>query len=278
MALFLVDVIPPSVNLDGAPTPKVVESLRHGMRGGLNVRASILILCGLALLLLTESRLCGATEPELWQPGRGGNPADINREVLWIDVPDFDAMCGGSEVIGEFNLESEIANDFLLESDATIRKITWWGAYWNFTDPDQYPTGSGFNLRFYHNADCVPDVAPFIEYLLPGNDCAEALAEGGDQLCDHVYEYCPELPLAPGHYWFSVQMADHEFPPQWGRQGADIPPIQLCDSVFRSVYFSYPDWHVDPFIWYDASQMFEDECEATAIEKTSWGAVKNLYR
>ena len=29
---------------------------------------------------------------------------------------------------------------------------------------------------------------------------------------------------------------------------------------------------------YDASQMFEDVCEATAIEKSSWDAVKGLVR
>ena len=126
------------------------------------------------------------------------------------------------------------------------------------------------------DADCLPEDAPFLEYLLPGNDCCEAYLDGGDMFSQYVYEYCLELPLAAGVYWFSAQMADHEFPLQWGRLEADR--IQMCLSVFRSVYFSYPDWEPDTWFLYEASQMFEDVCEATPIENSSWGSVKVLYR
>ena len=46
---------------------------------------------------------------------------------------------------------------------------------------------------------------------------------------------------------------------------------------FRSEYFSYPDWVIDPFIWFEASQEFE--CETgTATARTTWGGIKGLYR
>lgn len=228
------------------------------------------------VLLPIVTGLSWVDEPQIWLYGPGGNPADINREALWLDNPDFDTITGSSEVMSEYYLETEIANDFILELDATIRKVTWWGSYWNSFDGT--PTGTGFNLRFYMDLNCLPEEAPFLEYLLPGNVCCEELASDGDQYSQYVYEYCLEVPLPAGLYWFSAQMADHEFPPQWGRLGADM--TQICDSAFRSEYFAYPEWVPYPSIpvLYDASQMFEDECEATATEKTTWGAAKGLYR
>jgi len=241
------------------------------------MRTSILILCGLALLPVSWTGSSRAAEPEMWLWGHSGNPADIEREVLWLDNPDFHEDTGSSEVIGAYDLWSEIANDFTVSTDATIRKVTWWGTYWNGFEE---PTGAGFNLRFYWNAGCLPEDTPFLEHLLPGDDCCERLAEGGDQFSQFVYEFCLDLPLAPGHYWFSAQMADHQFPPQWYRQGiGDL--VHLCDSAFRSPFFGVPDWVVAaefPGDVYDASQMFEDVCQATAAENASWGTVKGLYR
>jgi hypothetical protein len=230
------------------------------------------------LLLPVEASVSRASELEMGLLGPGGNPADIEREVLWLDVPDFWATAATSEVIGAFDFWTEIASNFPLESDATVRKVTWWGTYWN--GYEGIPTGSGFNLRFYMmDADCLPEPAPFIEYLLAGNDCCETIADGGDMYSQFVYEYCLEVPLPAGSYWFSAQMADHDFPPQWGRQGAEWPG-QICESAFRSPYFSYPDW-----VMYDqgifepwwASQMIEDVCEPTAVKATSWGRIKGLY-
>ena len=240
------------------------------------MRNLILLLCACALLQQTAVNVCGAAEPEMWLWGPGGNPADIEREVLWLDNPDFAGDAGSSEVIGAYDLWTEIAGNLLLEVDATIRKVTWWGIYWNGFEE---PTGAGFNLRFYMmDTDCYPEDTPFLEHLLPGNDCCEALADGGDQFSQFVYEYCFDLPLPAGSYWFSAQMADHEFPPQWGRQCAEWNH-ESCESMFRSPYFSYPDWVLADVFWpWFASQMFEDVCEATPIENASWGAVKGLYR
>jgi hypothetical protein len=219
-----------------------------------------------------------AIEPEILLPGPGGNPGGIDRTVLWVDVPDFAANTGSSEIIGDYALETEIANDFILETPAVVMKVTWWGAYWN-DDGTNWPTGAGFNIRFYMDAGCLPEDVPFLEYLLPEDDCCEAYADGGDMFSQYIYEFCLELALDPNLYWFSVQMASHGFPPQWGRLGADM--TQICDSAFRSDYFSFPTWVPAPDVFgdlYDASQMFEDECIPTATENASWGAIKGLYR
>lgn len=231
-------------------------------------------------LSMVVSGLSMASEPEITLPGPGGSPMGIDRTVLWLDTPDCLAAIASSEVIGAFALESEIANDFMLEEAATIEKVTWWGGYWNYDDHTQFPTGSGFNLRYYYDAGCLPEVTPFLEFLLPGDDCCETLTDCPED-DDHifVYEYCHSLPLEPGLYWFSAQMADHPFPPQWGRLSTGI--VQICESTFRSEYFAYPEWTPASAVFgylYDASQMFEDECIPTATEDASWGAIKGLYR
>lgn len=238
------------------------------------MRTLILTLC---LLTTAVAGQVLAIEPEILLPGPGGNPGGYDRTVLWLDNPDFDANTGSSEIIGTLGIETEIANDFLLETDATIMKVTWWGAYWN--SYEGVPTGAGFNLRFYMDAGCLPDVNAFEEYMLPGDDCCERLADGGDMITTYVYEHSMRADLVAGLHWFAAQMANHSFPPQWGRLGADR--VQNCDSAFRSEYFAYPTWVPAAQVFgevYDASQMFEDEDNPTATVLTSWGAVKELYR
>ena len=81
------------------------------------------VLSMLLTLGLISTGLCAAHEdPTALLPGPGGNPADIEREVLWLDNPDFSANAGSSEIIAAFDMVSEIANDFLLEVDASVQR------------------------------------------------------------------------------------------------------------------------------------------------------------
>jgi hypothetical protein len=213
-------------------------------------------------------------EPIPLLPGSGGAPWSGAREVLWINNPDFASDGSSSEVIDEYDLETETADDFLFEADAIIQKVTWWGVYYHYEPGD---LDLGFNLRFYRDNAGLPEAEPFVEYIIEG-DANETLADGGDMFSQFVYWHCICLALPAGRYWFSAQ-CEHIFPPQWFRMGADT--IQLCESAFRSTYFSYPDWVPVGVVFgssFDVSQMFEDECEATAIDDTRWGAVKALYR
>lgn len=221
----------------------------------------------------------GITQPDLVLLGSGGSPGDYSQYVLWLDDPDFAASAVSSEVLGPTSNTTEVANDFIIEwPGAIVQKVTWWGAYWNgFVTPRR----SGFNLRFYADAGCRPDADPILEYLLPGNECYQSLAWGGDMVSQFIYERCVDLTVIPGVYWLSIQMADycHNLPPQWGRLGADR--TKNCSSCIRSDYFSYPQWApVDSIIGadYDASVMIEDECIPTLRQSASWPSVKNLYR
>ena len=65
--------------------------------------------------------------------GGGGPPVIVEsgRDVCWSEPADLNGLIASSEVIGEFGLESEIANDFLLTTDATITLARWWGGYYN---------------------------------------------------------------------------------------------------------------------------------------------------
>jgi hypothetical protein len=70
--------------------------------------------------------------PVLSGGGGGMNPLGYDREVIWEDTPNLDGLIGSSEQILEYGLESEIANDFLVEFDATICKWSWWGGYFDY--------------------------------------------------------------------------------------------------------------------------------------------------
>ncbi len=196
--------------------------------------------------------------PALLHRGPGGSPLPSSRDVLWLDNPDCSGNIATSEIIGSAGLTSEIAGDFVLSAPATIGKVTWWGGYYGeFT----VPVVQCFILRVYRDTGCVPGT---LVYQTTTPDNAGETPECGTGNI-YRYEYCLDLPLAAGLYWFSAQACDHDFPPQWGRLGAD--EVQMCDSVFRSAYFGYPDWVPAGDVFgapYDASQMFETQCFPTS--------------
>jgi hypothetical protein len=232
----------------------------------------------LALFLAACAVAAGAAvadeEPIPFVPGPGGDPWEGGREVVWIDNPDFASDGASSEVIDEYDLQSETASDLLVQTDTTIQKATWWGVYYHY---DGSHAAICFHLRFYHDSQCRPEAEPFVEYIIDG-DANETHADGGDMFSQYVYWHCICLELPPGQYWFTAQ-CEHEFPPQWFRIGSDV--VQLCECAFKSTFFSYPEWVPGSAVFgtaIDVSQMFEDECEATATDNVSWGAVKGLYR
>lgn len=198
---------------------------------------------------------------------------------MWLDQPQFFEGVASSEVIDTHGLSSEVANDFIIEPAGTIRKVSWWGVYWNGFEGT--PICTGFVLRFYMDAECRPEADPFVEYPVLEGSFGEVLAPGGDGYSQFMYDFCLDFSLETGHYWLSVQAVDHEFPPQWGRLGSCEPMPQICPSCVRGEYFGQAQWV--PLVDltgadYDASQMLEDECVHSPTKVLSWGAVKGLYR
>lgn len=211
--------------------------------------------------------LAFASNPAMFGPAPGGDPIGGDRDVCWSEPGDESQNAGSSEVIGAFALESEIANDFFFNSDQTVTLARWWGLYWNGQIGNE---NFNMNITFYDDAGCVPG-AQLAEYL---NVNANQTPVGAA----FVYSYGVSFPaMGSTLYWFSAQAADHAFPPQWGRLGTGF--ITSCESVFKSVFFAYPNWTPAQDVFgalYEASQEFE--CGVTANSETTWGAIKGLYR
>lgn len=211
----------------------------------------------------------------------GGDEIAPNREICWSEPPNFDDDPLSSEVIDEYGLDSEVANDFLIGFETGITLARWWGGYTAYHPGD--PLVNGFNLRFYEDGPCIPQ-GLLSEIIVP-HDCNQTHV--GEGHGGPTYEYFAGeedgvcCPVGEGQrVWFGAQTADHPFPPQWGRCAAY--EVTGCDAVFKAEYFSFPDWTpaVDVIgTPYDASQEFEcGDCGGVAVEAASWGRIKGLYR
>ena len=212
--------------------------------------------------------------PILSAGGGGFTPLDGERTVCWEDPPNLDGLIGSSEQILSQGLESEIANDYIVEGCDPCH-VTWWAGYYNYVPGD--PLLTTYVLRHYDDGGCVP-LSMLVETIIPDN-AGETFIY--DQAGFPVYEYqhtYDALGLSDGLYWFGAQAGDHPFPPQHGRLAAEF--IQACDSVFKSAFFAFPDWlpAIDVFgAPCDASQRFDDECDPTATEEATWGSINSLY-
>jgi hypothetical protein len=223
-----------------------------------------------------------AVNPSLMAGGGGTqNVLNSGRDVVWSEPPDLEGLIASSEVIGQFALETEIANDFFIDHDVSITLARWWGGYYNNNGCSDIGVATHWNLRFYDDGGCVP-LSVLSETL--GRSVGETFVYCQADLYP-VFEYvgCVQLSIAGNTlYWFGAQASDHTFPPQCGRIASAM--VVGCDSVFKSAYFSYPDWTpgIDVFgAAFDASQEFGiGICIDGSVpsQKTTWGAVKGLYR
>jgi hypothetical protein len=199
--------------------------------------------------------------------------------VCWSEEEDLHGYVISSNIVSEFELESECANDFVIDHDATVVEARWLGGYYCYVPGD--PLLDSFNLRFYEDGGCVPGEV-IAELIIPNNANETYVSEQDG--CAYLYSYWYEVsvPVAGGvRYWFGAQGGDHTFPPQWGRL-ATVEVIG-CESMFWSPFFGYPDWtpisemeNEIPLETTDFHQEFV--CGApTAVLPSSWGTIKGLY-
>jgi hypothetical protein len=218
-----------------------------------------------------------AINPSLNAGGGGMNVVESGRSVVWSEPANLDGLIASSEVIAQFGLETEIANDFFLTANNTITIARWWGGYYNNNGCSDIGIATNWNLRFYDDGGCVP-LTTLSETLGAFANETFVYCQGGFYPI-FKYEVATSVPVTGNTlYWFGAQAADHAFPPQCGRIAS--ASVVGCDTVFKSAYFSFPDWTpgIDVFgVAFDASQEFENFC-ITPTEKTTWGAVKALYR
>jgi hypothetical protein len=281
----------------------------------LTVSTNLILFAALSMVSVAASRQAGS--PVSHAGGGGTLPGGAGRDVVWTDEVNLEGLIASSEVIGLYGLESEIANDFMLEFDDYIDLARWWGGYFRYAPGD--PLITSVNLRFFDDAGCVPG-SELLEVIIPNNAHETFVYNQGGLFPIYVY-YAAGLNfrvVGGERYWFEAQAGDHPFPPQWGRVAA--VSIQLCDTVFRSAFFAYPDWTpaIDVFYQaFDASQEFEsygisnpwgaccidghcfetwmhtcwgygggfaggdcepNPCDPVAVLPAAWGRIKALFR
>lgn len=134
------------------------------------IRARAFFLAVVPLLVLSSTAV--ASEPVMWHISDGGRQYALpdTFATVWIQEPDLNGTAGSSEVIGQYNLETEIADDFLFDEATSITAVRWWGVYWNGFEE---PIVGGFNLRFYEDNGCLP--GDFVGEVIIPNNCFETL-------------------------------------------------------------------------------------------------------
>jgi hypothetical protein len=228
----------------------------------------------------------------------GGSTPNImppDRDACWSEPPDLNGLIASSEIISWLGLETEIANDFLPSAGYAITMARWWGGYWGTAHCEDIGYASHWNLRFYENprgngprglggpvgpstlgVSCLPRAVISETLNADAHETYIYCQSGYYPICEYTVDVSVSVD-ANQRYWFGCQSADHTYPPQCGRLAS--AEVVGCDSMFRSAFFSYPDWTpaLEVFgVSYDASQEFW--CGATSTRHSTWGAVKGLYR
>jgi hypothetical protein len=202
-----------------------------------------------------------AVNPSLMGGGQSGthNVLDSGRDPFWSEPPDFEGLIASSEVIGVYGLETEIANDFYFTTDGLwVQLARWWGGYWNNYGCSDIGYATYWNLRIYDDGGCVPNTVIWELVAAFANETSVYCQSGMYPIFQ--YEAGGGMPSFSANtlYWFGAQAADHTFPPQCGRLAS--AGVVGCDTVFKSAYFSFPDWTpaIDVFgVAFDASQEFD---------------------
>ena len=177
--------------------------------------------------------------------GPSGPPHALapSRDACWSEPADLEGLIDSSEIIGQYDLETEIANDFSLTTSEVITLARWWGGYWNNNGCADSRVAPTWNLEFFDDDGCVPGNL-LAEYMIPDYAGETFVYCQGGFYPIFVYEGVVSFPVtANTRYWFVAQAGDHVFPPQVGRVATDR--ITGCDSTFRSVYFSIPGMDAD---------------------------------
>ncbi len=225
----------------------------------------------LAVVLCLIAGTAMASTPTLFGGGSGPpNVVPSGRDVCWSEPADLNGLIASSEQILALGLESEVANDFV-PTDG-VSQVTFWGGYYNSSTPCVSGiTTPAFNLKFYRDGGCVPaSTTPDVAWIVATDFQETSVGCQSGAYPMFRWDVYASFSVVPGNlYWFGGQLLDHAFPPQAGRLAAAT--VTGCDTVFRSVYFGYPDWTpaIDVFgVSFDASQEFV--CDGIGAGACCW--------
>jgi len=166
-------------------------------------------------------------------------------DIIW-DNGGFDTASVGlsSQLDLAYPFNSQVADDFQLETDMLITDVHWWGVFWN---PGGGPNPAQFNIIFYADAGGMPtgagmpDPTPTALKVYNFPAVTGVPGPGPDQ-----YEYDVVLPepftaMANEHYWIAIQWVGN-FPPQWGWYTNGNNPELLSTSVQGFPLLGLPYW------------------------------------
>jgi hypothetical protein len=132
--------------------------------------------------------------------GLGLVPSAVNASVIYSQAPD---QRGGRA--SDVATPVETADNFTLGSAATVRSITWWGAY-DFGDGTDPPLGTeNFTIRFYSDAAGGPSSNPSATLNVGGSVGREATGNTVAGFVEYQYQVdSADLVLAAGTHYLSI--------------------------------------------------------------------------
>jgi hypothetical protein len=176
-----------------------------------------------------------------------------------------------SEVINNV-VHTEVASDFVSPIGPPVNMVTVYGGPWggNWT-----PTS--FNIRFYDDGGCVP-VSLIYEHLGETGSSTFDHTDPGDTFSIYKIEIPVNFAAAAGSlFWVSVQAANHPGPEQWGIELTNV--VQSCEDVFKGAYFGFPNWVPQSAVPEIRDARIEVSYgEPVAVQSTTWGRVRGLFR
>jgi hypothetical protein len=132
--------------------------------------------------------------------GLGLVPSAVNASVIYSQAPD--QLRGRASDVAT---PEETADNFTLGSAATVRSITWWGAY-DFGDGTDPPLGTeNFTIRFYSDAAGGPSSNPSATLNVGGSVGREATGNTVAGFVEYQYQVdSADLVLAAGTHYLSI--------------------------------------------------------------------------
>lgn len=111
------------------------------------------------LLSVALTGIAAASSPIPFSPRSGeANIIPDDRDLCWDEPGDLSGVKVSSEIIAAYALESEVANDFIFDSDACLDCAAFMGGYFTWMPGD--PEITGCNWKFYGDLGCTPDDTP----------------------------------------------------------------------------------------------------------------------
>jgi hypothetical protein len=192
---------------------------------------------------------------------RGSGPG-ATKGVVWDNGMWYENLLTAQIESDPAGLDSEPADDFMFDVDQLVNDVHWIGGYYNGP-----PNDGDFDWRVTFYNDDGTGTRPgavFATWDFPNAQVNETFIEytnPSDPDYGAYYSYSVTLPttltfIAGTKYWISIQGLG-DTAPQSG-WGIHSDQILLHEAVFRSVYFSLPDWtDITALLGYPADMCFQ---------------------